>query len=158
MNVTLRDARPADARLLWEWRNEPEVRANSFSNDPIPWEKHVGWFGGRLSDEHCWLGILERDGLAIGQIRYEQEGDVAYINYSLAPSMRGKGIGTMLLQLSVPIASVKLGVTRLAGLVKPENDPSIRAFRKAGFQDAGTNVVNGTTCVRLELSVHTSDP
>jgi UDP-2,4-diacetamido-2,4,6-trideoxy-beta-L-altropyranose hydrolase len=157
VSVTLRDAGPEDAHLLWEWRNDPDVRANSFSNDPIPWEKHVGWFEGRLADEQCWLGILERDGQAIGQIRYEKEKEVAFINYSVAPSMRSQGIGTMLLQLSAPMASVKLGVTRLAGLVKQDNDPSIRAFRKAGFQDAGMSVVNGATCVRLELSFHTSD-
>ena len=35
--VALRFATPQDARLLWEWANDPVTRQVSFSTAPIPW-------------------------------------------------------------------------------------------------------------------------
>ncbi|MBI4644486.1 MAG: UDP-2,4-diacetamido-2,4,6-trideoxy-beta-L-altropyranose hydrolase, partial [Deltaproteobacteria bacterium] len=48
--ITLRAAVKDDCRMLWEWANDPEVRKNSFSSDPIPWEQHVSWFESKLRD------------------------------------------------------------------------------------------------------------
>ncbi len=41
-SIRLRRAGPGDARLLWEWANDPGVRAASFSSDPILWEDPLG--------------------------------------------------------------------------------------------------------------------
>ena len=36
MEIDLRPAAPEDVDLLFRWTNDPTVRANAFSTDPIP--------------------------------------------------------------------------------------------------------------------------
>ncbi|MEK7218316.1 MAG: UDP-2,4-diacetamido-2,4,6-trideoxy-beta-L-altropyranose hydrolase, partial [Patescibacteria group bacterium] len=50
-SLRLRPATVGDGRTLWEWANDPTVRASAFSSDPIPWEEHMQWFGKKLRGE-----------------------------------------------------------------------------------------------------------
>src|SRR5207253_11507460 len=59
IQVNLRPVRPADCRLLWEWANEPAVRAVSFNPEPIPWDQHQQWFAAKLNDRACIFWIAE---------------------------------------------------------------------------------------------------
>jgi len=43
MLFSFREARNGDAVLLWQWRNDPEVRSVSFAQDVIPLESHRSW-------------------------------------------------------------------------------------------------------------------
>ncbi|RPI48332.1 MAG: UDP-2,4-diacetamido-2,4,6-trideoxy-beta-L-altropyranose hydrolase, partial [Chloroflexi bacterium] len=42
--VRARQARDTDARLVFEWANDPLTRAMSFHSEPIPWSDHERWF------------------------------------------------------------------------------------------------------------------
>ncbi|MGH9508910.1 MAG: UDP-2,4-diacetamido-2,4,6-trideoxy-beta-L-altropyranose hydrolase, partial [Terriglobales bacterium] len=53
--LRLRRATEQDCRLLWEWANDPDTRANSFSSELIPWDDHQRWFRAKLSDPACLL-------------------------------------------------------------------------------------------------------
>ena len=46
----LREAQRSDSYQIWQWANDPVVRASSFSPDPIPWETHVAWFESQLQN------------------------------------------------------------------------------------------------------------
>ena len=49
-DLYLRRAGMADAETLFRWRNDPEVRENSFRTQPIPHEEHIAWLKAALRD------------------------------------------------------------------------------------------------------------
>ncbi|MBE2267254.1 MAG: UDP-2,4-diacetamido-2,4,6-trideoxy-beta-L-altropyranose hydrolase [Anaerolinea sp.] len=137
----LRPAQADDARLIWEWANEPVVRAASFNSAPIPWEDHVRWFTGKLSDPHALILIgMDADDLPIGQVRFDVEGAEAIISVMVTTARAGKGFGADLIERGVQrVLREHPSVERVLAYIKTENSASIRAFEKAGFafkQDA----------------------
>ncbi|MDO4514018.1 MAG: GNAT family N-acetyltransferase [Lachnospiraceae bacterium] len=137
--MTLREATPEDVDLVYKWANDPTVRANAFSTDPIPYDNHVAWYQGRLNNPDCHIYIgMTRENKPVGIIRVEkqrEEPEVGMISYSVDAGMRGKGIGTRLLSL-VERKLCGTELTTLAGQVKPDNIASRKAFERAGFAES----------------------
>lgn len=147
----LRPAREADARTLWQWRNDEGVRQESFGPELIPWESHQSWLRGRLADaDHCRIWIAERAGEAAGQVRYEAAGADALVSLSVGAPWRGQGCATWMLRFSAPLAFRELAVRRLVAYVKPTNPASRRAFCKAGYQ-ADEVQKSGSPCWQFVL-------
>jgi RimJ/RimL family protein N-acetyltransferase len=143
--VRFRNVEEQDCRLLWEWVNDPAVRTSAFSPDPIPWPSHVRWFRARREDPRTvqWIALDAR-GLPIGQVRFDgQNQGSAIIDVSVAPEQRTKGYGGMVIAAAVEQFFRTSGAETVHALVKPRNQPSLRAFLKAGFQDVGVETVNG---------------
>jgi len=150
--ISIREADVGDSRILWEWANEPAVRAISFSSDPIPWKEHEQWMAQRLSDHACRLYIgINRAGEPIGQVRFQIHDKSAKISVSLDSRFRGKGYGVVLIRKAIQELSLTTGVGVIEAFVKPSNDLSLRVFRKAGFIEVGEQVVQGQTAVRFTL-------
>lgn len=121
------DLRPAtvdDARLLWEWRNGPSIRAMSGNTDPIPWEEHQAWLVATL-DAGLPAYVAEVEGLPIGTIRLNSRNEVSV---TVAPDERGCGYGTEMIRL---LGELHDGP--LVALIKPENEVSRRAFIACGY-------------------------
>lgn len=134
MSLRLRNATPEDIDLLFGWANDPVVRQNAFNTEPIPYENHQKWFNKMLYDESVCQYILCSGDEAVGQIRLNIEGDIAFIDYSVAPDMRGKGLGSRMLKLVIEETADNIsGVTQLLGQVKLNNQVSAKAFEKCGF-------------------------
>jgi RimJ/RimL family protein N-acetyltransferase len=150
MGLALRPASPADAELLWEWRNEKSTRLNSFDEAPIPWSSHVAWLERKLASRECRIWILQDDGHPVGQIRFERENGQAMVNYSIDAQHRGRGLGTEILKRSVPHACRELGTHTIAGVAKSSNLASCRAFMSAGFTRAAEVLNAGCACIRFE--------
>ena len=130
-----RYAAPEDAKLLWQWANDPTVRANSFNSDPISLDEHLEWYRGKLNSPDTRFLILELGQSPVAQIRYDRiDSQTAEIAFSVAPQSRGQGIGTRALMLTKGPACKELGVQRFLGSVLSSNRSSIRAFTKAGFR------------------------
>ncbi|HLF07214.1 MAG TPA: UDP-2,4-diacetamido-2,4,6-trideoxy-beta-L-altropyranose hydrolase, partial [Thermoplasmata archaeon] len=51
--ISFRRAASGDARLVWEWANDPDTREASFDTAPIPWETHEDWFAKKVVDPEC---------------------------------------------------------------------------------------------------------
>ena len=120
-----------DVGVYFAWANDPQVRRQSFNSAAIGWEAHECWFAERLLDAH--LLVLEAHALAVGQVRFDQDGDQLRIDYSIDAQFRGRGWGRAL---------VVLGMRRMAGLghpafiaeVKPGNAASLAIFERLGFR------------------------
>jgi RimJ/RimL family protein N-acetyltransferase len=138
VTLTLRPATADDARLLWEWRNDPSVRAVSFQQEPIPWTNHQEWLGKKLQLDSCRIWILECDSQSAGQVRYEREGAAAEVSFSIASEFRGRSLAARMLKMSAPLACRELGVDLLTGLVKSGNTASRMTFERAGYALAQT--------------------
>jgi RimJ/RimL family protein N-acetyltransferase len=140
----------ADCRLIWEWANEPATRAASFSEEPIPWEQHRGWFAARLDDTGCLFFIaLDAAGEPVGQVRLDIDGDVAVISIGLASGFHGLGYGPEVIRRAVRELLASRPVARIDAFIRAENTASYRAFLKAGFADEEATAVRGHSARRL---------
>jgi hypothetical protein len=71
--VFVRRAEWDDLMLLFEWANDPLVRANSFTPESILPATHFEWFSRVLKDPDCLLLIvLAGGGAPIGQARFNR--------------------------------------------------------------------------------------
>ena len=61
------------------------------------------------------------------------EGGEATVSIHLAPEARYRGVGPRALSALTDLAFVTLGLRRLTATIKPDNQPSLAAFAKAGF-------------------------
>ena len=150
-NLFLRSAEERDRRLLWEWANDPDVRAASFSAQPIPWETHVAWFEEKLHQDECRILIAEDDeGAPVGQIRFNSRADGdCDTDVSLAREWRRRGLAAPLIRQGAESATNAGRCARLHAFVKPENVASVRAFESAGFKRFGIDHVRGKDAVHL---------
>ncbi|MCC9167267.1 UDP-2,4-diacetamido-2,4,6-trideoxy-beta-L-altropyranose hydrolase [Pontibacter harenae] len=133
-SLILRHATSEDTLLLFDWANDPAVRARSFNTDKIKLEDHKRWLETKLAVPDSYLYIAEVKGEPAAHIRFDLKEERATLSYLISESFRGKGLGhTVLLkgikQLSREASEVKV----VEGLVQKDNIASIRAFEKAGF-------------------------
>jgi len=149
--LRLRPVRESDCRLLWEWANDGEVRESSFSREPIPWEAHVRWFRGKLyaSGVYHFLALDEED-RPVGQVRFDPlgRGEVD-TNVSMAEAFRGRGLGSLLLDMAVRKILTATPTTVAHAYVKSDNIASRRAFLRAGFRERGEEDVEGHKAVHF---------
>lgn len=154
--LQLRAAREGDCRLLWEWANDPDVRAASFSSDPIPWETHLSWFTAKLGESRssaakCRMFVAEdEEGLPIGHIRFEMRADETWeVSISLSSRIRGRGLASELIETGVRELMKSNGSSRIHAYVKPENVPSVKSFERARFERLGVEQIRGRAVVHL---------
>ena len=129
-----RPANERDEELLLEWANDPATRRNAFTKARISPEGHKAWLQARLNDGGCRMLILETaDKIPVGQVRFDKEDQAWAISYSVAPLLRGRGLGAKILDMALSsLASESLNGSILAR-VKPANLASRRIFEKLGF-------------------------
>ena len=132
--LELSAVREADARLLWEWVNDPVVRASAFDGEPIGWETHVDWLRARLADPFAHLYLAtDADGTPLGQVRFEGDATDVELSVSVAPAFRGAGWGPALIEAAVRRLFEETSVQGVLARVKPENARSQSAFEDAAF-------------------------
>jgi UDP-2,4-diacetamido-2,4,6-trideoxy-beta-L-altropyranose hydrolase len=140
-DIKLRPATDDDCRTLWHWANHPDVRAASFSSDPIPWETHERWFAARREAQRAIYLASTNVNKPLGQIRFEQTDAAAVISVSLAQEARGRDWGAALIVAGVERFLTESATAQIDAYIKPDNHASIRAFETAAFHDAGDATV-----------------
>lgn len=143
--IRLRPVCPEDCQQLWEWANDPEVRAVSFSSAPIPWETHQQWFCNKLDNGGCyiWMAIDSEDRV-FGQIRFEVCGPKeAETHVSIDKKLRRAGYGSLLIDLGARTMFSRTVVRFLNAYIRCDNVASIRAFERAGFVRQGRKTILG---------------
>lgn len=134
-HFVLRPAVAEDCPLVYQWANDPETRAVSFSRAPIAWDEHCRWFAERLSDPaHIFLIAVNGVGKPLGQVRFAVTDREAVISVSLDKNLRGAGLGVRLIRQASRQVMTTQGLTRILAHIRPKNRHSIQAFAKAGFR------------------------
>jgi len=137
--ITLRRATIDDASKLFEWRNDPEVRAVSESPKEITLKAHVKWLAERLSLTHpesVWI-VNNSEGIPIGSARVEVlNSRFAATSLVIDKSFRNKGFGRAVIKtLKEKIESMnRVALAR----VHVKNLTSLRAFIANGFHVTST--------------------
>lgn len=120
--------------MVFDWRNAPETRQNSFDPSPLNKPDHMKWFEQSLTNLNRCILIAELNKQPIGVLRYDFIESQAEISIYLDPKWVGKGLGTRI--LSVGTEWIKKHFTHIQTLqakVIASNVASARAFEKAGF-------------------------
>ncbi len=91
-HLKLRKANMDDAKILFEWRNDVDTRAQSRTREPVVWQSHMRWLEKSLQNPKRILVIAQEDTSAIGTLRADLRDDRVWeISYTVAPAYRGKG-------------------------------------------------------------------
>lgn len=148
--IRIRAATLDDAKMLWEWRNEPETRAASFNTQPIGYDEHARWFLKKIADPGTrFLIAADGEGRDVGYARLDIEGDGAEINLSVDKRHRGRGLGAAMIRAASRFAVEELKLRRVVAHIKPDNKASVAAFRRAGFAEKGTRTMGGEGAVEM---------
>lgn len=153
--ISLRSAATADQALLLRWANDPQVRANSFSPEPIAPADHHHWFQAGLANPNRLLLIATTaDRCPIGQIRFDLEpasadgqASEATVDLSLDRCARGHGLARELVRLGLQEMEQRWGpATDAVAEVLPSNTASNACFARAGFT-LGSELVSASQTV-----------
>jgi len=151
--ITLRRASADDARRLWLWRSDPDVRAMSGDSRAVPWDTHTAWLNNRLADPNTLIFIVEADGRPCGNVRFHIElTGTAVVSIAMARNIRGLGYGPVALALACREAFRQRFCERVEARVKRENLASQRIFLKGGFVPVGEDA----EFLIYQLPVHTA--
>lgn len=153
--IRIRRVAENDLALLYEWVNDPDVRAMAFHSGTIGWEEHVAWFRDKMKDPNAFMYLALLDDEPIGQIRFDVKSDgVAVVDVHIRSGMRGRGLAAMVIIEGVARLFRDSQVDSVRAAVKLENERSFHSFIKAGFEDAGTTRVHGVICHSLAFRRH----
>jgi GNAT superfamily N-acetyltransferase len=131
--VTLRAANGDDSERLLGWRNDPETRAMSLTNEVIGLDQHAAWLDRSLLSEARRLTIAEAAGAPVGTVRLDRHSHGEWeVSLTVAPEARGQGYAPDLLRAAEALAR-GVGAVRLVAVIKAENEASVRAFKRAGY-------------------------
>jgi len=151
--MMIREVRPLDCGLLFEWANDPAARSVSFSSGTITMEEHEKWFKEKLNDENSFIFIgIDREENEVGVVKFDVDADESTVSINVAPDFRGKGFGKMLLKLACGRFSEQSHVRAINAYVKPENAASINLFEKGGFSNKGLTEIKGQKALHFVKS------
>jgi UDP-2,4-diacetamido-2,4,6-trideoxy-beta-L-altropyranose hydrolase len=142
--VRVRPATEDDAVLLHTWRNDPVVRSLSRSTDPIPLDAHAAWMRASLAARDRHLLVVETSGpdaTPVATTRYDLLADDSgsrarwEVSITVAPEMRGRGLGSATLQASDAwLAATEPAVREIEAWVRSSNSGSRRLFERNGYR------------------------
>lgn len=142
MGITLRSATMSDLPLIVDIYNQV-IPGHQVTADlkPVTVDQRRDWFLAHTTD-HYPLWVIINDGLIIGWLSFSPfYGRAAYaktaeISIYLDRSVQGKGIGSQVLEM-VPTQVTLTGLKVLLAYVFSSNLPSIKLFKKFGYEQWG---------------------
>lgn len=149
--IHYRRATMDDARLLFEWANDPDVRAASFSSEPIPWEDHLSWLARRIDDDAHRLLVFSVNNKNIGLVRLMFVGERIILSYLIDKNYRGQGYGSRVIKSAVEFLITEGLSKAIHAYVKVGNEKSMNAILKAGFTSLELETVDGIAAYHLIL-------
>jgi RimJ/RimL family protein N-acetyltransferase len=118
-----------DADLLLRWRNDPATRRASRNSAVISKSEHLAWLSRSLQDKSRKLYIAETNGRPVGTIRTDEQQGACELSWTVAPEMRGRGLGKKMVALAAHRIKVPLRAA-----VKSGNSASVRIAEHAGMK------------------------
>ncbi len=127
-----------DARLLFDWRNRPDIRAVSLNTGELVWDDHVNWLERALARADALFLIWSEGGRDLGHASARDLGDGTwqwsfYIGAEDAP----KGAGGRMMASFARTLFARPGVDALRAEVVADNPASAALHRRLGFRETG---------------------
>ncbi len=137
--MNFRLANEIDAKLLFDWANDSDVRNNAINTQLISWEGHLQWFKKRLDSSISKIFIFQINQQPIGQVRFEFENNAWQIDYSVDKLHRGKGIGKLMIKEILDYFKTNESIV---AYVKIDNIASAKIFDSLGFTKNKIVIIN----------------
>jgi RimJ/RimL family protein N-acetyltransferase len=137
----LRKATVDDAKLLFEWTNDDEVRATAVVKKRIEWEEHINWLTNKMQSGQSHIYILTGSNENIGVVRFDKDNDAFAISYSIDKLHRKKGMGHLILQLGLEKMKEIIPQCKFKALVQMDNIASNLIFQKLDFRLEKTEII-----------------
>nr|MBA3704600.1 GNAT family N-acetyltransferase [Bacteroidota bacterium] len=141
--LTIRLAEQKDVLTYFKWVNDSNVRINSIRSSTISMKDHKTWFHSKLKNKNSLLYLISKNGIPLGQVRFDKEKSSAEIDYSIGKAYRGKGYGEIILKNAIKEYFIKFPKDKIIAKAKESNIPSNRVFKKLGFKKASPIFING---------------
>ena|ERR1700686_1984071 len=133
-SLSLRSATGADAKRLFDWRNDAVTRLNFRNSEPVSWEDHICWLSASLKRQDRELLVAELGNDPVGTVRLDYLAAGCEMSWTVAPKYRCRGIGQEMVRLAIGYARA----STLVAEVKPENASSTRIVQHLGFTNTGS--------------------
>lgn len=149
--ISLRPATAADAKLIFEWRNDPVIVRLGSSQREVTWTEHEEWFSQSITSGKRRIFIVENDGVAIGQVRFDLvESSESVISVYLASEFTGHGWGIEAIRNGCELIFEEWPIRAVVALVRADNQVGQSAFRKAGFTQIAERCAPGHILFKLQ--------
>ncbi|MFH0922977.1 MAG: GNAT family N-acetyltransferase [Candidatus Micrarchaeota archaeon] len=132
MKLSIRKAVLSDRKAIWTWRNDPITRANSRNPASISWKQHSAWFSTAFEKGNPKIFIVSSGRARAGAVLLNVRGKLCEVSVNIAPSFRGRGVGSSAIKLASNVAK-RQGLLSLEAFIKKNNLASQKAFEKNGF-------------------------
>ncbi|MEP7017638.1 MAG: bifunctional UDP-2,4-diacetamido-2,4,6-trideoxy-beta-L-altropyranose hydrolase/GNAT family N-acetyltransferase [Actinomycetota bacterium] len=134
ISLTARPAGMDDARLLWQWRNDPTTRAGARSSAEVTWDEHVGWLTASLARSDRVLLVVEHALVPVGTVRWDLDGKGEWeVSITVAPERRGQSLARPVLDAGEMALSKGTEVTAYLAVVHVDNAASVRLFESSAY-------------------------
>lgn len=137
--VLFRDASIDDLPLIVEIYNSTVAgRMVTADTEPVTVESRIKWFNEHTPDRRPLWMVEDNTGAVLGWVSIQSfYGRPAYngtteISIYLDPIHRGKGVGKKVLSVALDKCKA-LGIQTLLGFIFAHNEPSLKLFKNAGF-------------------------
>lgn len=135
-----------EKKLVWEWRNHPDIRKWMVTQDIIPFENHLAFISSlsHRTDKYYWLAIHK--GTPVGVLSIADCNDVlteGTPGYYINPACTVIGIGLELQYAFKYFFLYILGFERLIGLIQVGNANSYQNARFLGSKITRTKTIVG---------------
>lgn len=138
-SLWLKPVNTDDCQIIYQWQCEPQTRQFSRNPQPPTWQQHQAWFEKVLQDSNIDFYLIMQGDIPSGFIRLnpknssDKESNNKEVSIALAPSAYGQGLGHQALKLVKQLHRQH----QLFAYIDDNNTPSIKAFKKAGYQAIG---------------------
>lgn len=137
MGAALRPATMEDAKLVFEWRNDPFIVARGSSQRSVTWNEHARWFEATVKGSQRRMFIVEVGGEAAGQVRFDRADDQrCVVSAYLLERFTGRGLGVEAIRQGCERILEEWPVTEIIACVRNDNAAGQAGFRKAGFKES----------------------
>lgn len=140
MHIRYTDATPSDLPLIVDIYNSTiPGRMVTADTEPVTAESRISWLEAH-SPEKRPLWMVWVDDAVAGWVSFQSfYGRPAYngtveISIYLDKKMQGKGLGKAVLTHCIAVAP-QYGIKNILGFIFAHNEPSLRLFRKMGFEE-----------------------
>ena len=138
MKFSFRNAALKDEKLLFDWRNDFEVRKWSFKNENIIYSEHQKYLKEKITDKNYMIWIFLFNDNPCGLVRLRIEDDKVILSYLISKNYRGKKLSSIMLKLAINRICIKFPKIIIFAYTKIENESSIKSLLRAGFVANGS--------------------
>lgn len=141
----------SDARLIFDWRNQPHIRAASLNTAPLVWEDHLNWVALTAArGDGEWLIYSEAGrplGFAGATIR---EDGSAHWSFYIGAADAPKGAGGRMMAAFLRRLAMRADVQKITAEVLEGNAASIRLHQRLGFRQVPHDGLGGVLAFAVD--------